>query len=129
MIPRITPVIALKPISRRHTGGRISTAVALTGLLPLVWSSGTPLRVGHVGRRVRRQVARDRREVRLLLLGPRGEPTLVDDLSGVEHVAVPKAAELGAADIEAPRALRLHVDDVVGARIRVGLHAELVGPE
>ena len=60
---------------------------------------------------------------RLLELGLR------HDAAGVVHVAVPEPAELGAADVERARALELEVDDVVDARVGVGLDAELVGPE
>ena len=51
------------------------------------------------------------------------------DPARVGHVAVPEPAELGAADVERARALELDVDDVVDAGVRVGLDAELVGPE
>ena len=61
--------------------------------------------------------------IQLLELGLRHDP------AGVVHVAVPEPAELGAADVEGARPLELEVDDVVDARVGVGLDAELVGPE
>jgi len=58
-----------------------------------------------------------------------GELGVVDDPAGVEHVAVPEPTELGATNLEIAGRLRLHVRDVVDPGIRVGLHAELVGPK
>ena len=65
----------------------------------------------------------------LLLGDPGGELRPGDDLAGLEHVPVPEAAELGAADRERAELARVHEGDVVGTRNRVGFDAELVGPE
>ena len=64
-----------------------------------------------------------------LRVDPRLEVGGADDAAGVEHVAVPEPAELGAADLERADLRRLDVGDVVDARVRVRLDAELVRPE
>ena len=129
-MPSRTAVSALKPIRRRQRGGRVAVASALTGLLPS--GPAHPARSCGSGRY---EVAYGGRYlatgakyaccclIQLVEVGGR------HDLAGVEHVAVPEAAELCAVDLERPRPLRLDVGDVVDARVRVGLHSELVGPE
>ena len=57
------------------------------------------------------------------------EGGLRQNLSDRGHVAVPQTAELGAADLERAGLQRLDVGDVVGARDRIRLDPESVGPE
>src|ERR1022692_270032 len=47
----------------------------------------------------------------------------------VEHRSVPQPAELSTPDRDLTQMRGLGVSDIVHARIGVGLHAELVGPE
>ena len=63
-------------------------------------SAGALLRVGQIARRVRRQVLHDGPNYACCRLIHERERALIDDLAGVEHVAVPQPAELGAVDLE-----------------------------
>src|SRR6476620_9533887 len=122
--PTIASTIALsrlKPISRCQA--------VRWWVLTATNSSTSVLGVRDVRLRVGRQQLRRRHKLPLLLRDPRGELRRWHDLPGVEHVAVPDAAELGAVDGERQRLLGLDVGDVVDAGIGVGLDPELVGPE
>ncbi len=86
-------------------------------------------RFGGVRRRVLRELLGHRREEAPLFGDPPFESRAADDVTVVEHAAVPDAAELGAVDFEGLDLRRLDEGDVVDVGVRVGLHPELVGPE
>src|SRR5665213_2965164 len=86
-------------------------------------STAPDCRLGVIRRRVRRQVVRGRREDTPLLGDPGLEGGCADNVAGVEHVAVPDAAQLRAADAEGLLLGRLDEHDVVDAGVGVGLDA------
>src|SRR6266571_3921061 len=126
-IPSARPVSMLKPIRRRHTGGRAATATELTRSSPPL--SGSPERRREVPTVVGRQVLLDRRVLRLRSGDPRLERGGAQDAALLRHVPVPQTAELRTANLEEARLASVDVGDVVDSGHSVGLHAELVRPE